>query len=316
MKSLRLRRRKHTKSRKLRTRKLRSRKLRSRKLRTRKLRTRKLRKGGNGPSSSSSQDNFQILLGLLDSYPTYIRDISDLSREVPMDNIKIRQIQNDLNDIENRIVSIFRNNSFDISTLSEEQKDALLYAILRTNGEIAEEYANAYSNVETKEQMPIEIIDQLINDFQDEIENIENDIENGDDYDDDEYDYYVNAFTYLNIIKEIIEQEQPLRIQRMKQKVGDTAMTISTIQPMGTNNRYFLPPNVKIEIEEFIHNPLYYKHFPSNPKQFDTVLSNARENIKTMPSREESSSSSSNALGGRRKSRRRKTIKRKTRRRK
>ena len=157
MKSLRLRRRKHTKSRKLRTRKLRS-----RKLRTRKLRSRKLRKGGNGPSSSSSQDNFQILLGLLDSYPTYIRDISDLSREVPMDNIKIRQIQNDLNDIENRIVSIFRNNSFDISTLSEEQKDALLYAILRTNGEIAEEYANAYSNVETKEQMPIEIIDQLI----------------------------------------------------------------------------------------------------------------------------------------------------------
>ena len=34
---------------------------------------------------------------MLDSYPTYIRDISDLSREVPMDNIKIRQIQNDLN---------------------------------------------------------------------------------------------------------------------------------------------------------------------------------------------------------------------------
>ena len=42
----------------------------------------------------------------------------------------------------------------------------------------------------------------------------------------------------------------------------------------------------------------------SKPKQYETVLSNMLENIKTMPSRSEKNSSSSSALGGRRKSRR------------
>ena len=293
MKSLRLKRGKHN---------------RSRKHRTRKLSIRKLRKGGNGQSSSSSQDNLTNLLNLLDDYQSYIRDIDDLSREEPMDNIKIRQIQNDLNDIENSIVSIFRNNSFDISRLSQEQTDALLYAVLRTSGEIAEAYANSYSNVETKEQIPIEIIDQLIDEFEDKIANIENDMEDDEEYDDDDYDYYVNAFTYLNMIKEIIEQEQPLRIQRMKQKVVDTSRTISSIQPIRTNKRYFLPPNIKQLIAEFIHNPRYYKHFSAHPHPHPFLGSDLNANSS---SRKDKSSSSSSALGGRRKSYRRKTRRRK-----
>jgi hypothetical protein len=254
--------------------------------------SRKLRKGGNGSSSSSSQDNFTNLLNLLDNYQSYLGDINDLSREEPMDNIKIRQIQVDLNDLENSIVSIFRNNSLELSTLSVRQKEALLYAVLRTSGEIAEAYAHAYSNLETKEQMPIEIIDELINEFEIDIENIEIDIENGDDYDDDEYDYYVNAFTYLNIIKQIIEEDQPLRIQRMKQKVVDTARTISTIQPMGSNAKFVLPPNVKKTIGELIHDPRYYKHVSAKPNSHPILGADWKANS--------SSSSSSSALGGRR----------------
>jgi hypothetical protein len=137
---------------------------------SRKHKTRKIKKGGNG---RSSQEILTNLLNLLDDYQSYLGDIDDLSREEPMDNIKIRQIQVDLNDLENSIVSIFRNNSLELSTLSVRQKEALLYAVLRTSGEIAEAYAHAYSNLETKEQMPIEIIDELINEFEIEIENIE-----------------------------------------------------------------------------------------------------------------------------------------------
>jgi hypothetical protein len=276
MKSLRLKRSNHNKSRKLR-----SRKLKGRKLRGRKLRSRKLRKGGNG---RSSQEILTNLLNLLDDYQSYLGDINDLSHEEPMDNIKIRQIQDELNDIENSIISIFTNNSLDLSILSERQKEALLYAVLRTSGEIAEAYAHAYSNLETKEQMPIEIIDELINEFEIEIENIEIDIENGDDYDDDEYDYYVNAFTYLNIIKQIIEENQPLRIQRMKQKVGDTALTIASLEQNG--NR--LPDPAIKNVLEFIYDPRYFKRVSARPNSYPILDADWNANS--------SSSSSSNAL--------------------
>ncbi len=267
--------------------------MKSLRLKTRKHKTRKIKKGGNG---RSSQEILTNLLNLLDDYQSYLGDINDLSHEEPMDNIKIRQIQDELNDIENSIISIFTNNSLDLSILSERQKETLLYAVLRTSGEIAEAYAHAYSNLETKEQMPIEIIDELINEFEIEIENIEIDIENGDDYDDYEYDYYVNAFTYLNIIKQIIEENQPLRIQRMKQKVVDTARTISTIQPMGSNKKFVLPPNVKQSIAELIHDPRYFKHVSSNPHPHPILGADWNANS--------SSSSSSNTLGGRKSKRR------------
>jgi hypothetical protein len=265
------------------------------------LKSRKLRKGGNGNSSSSYQVSLKNLLILLDKYQSYLWDMKYGHWKIKYgeygEDATIENIQDKLNDIKNRIISIFRNNSFDLLTLSEDQTYSLLYAVLRTDEEIVEAYANAYANLETKEKMPIEIIDYIILEF-------ENELNNNVEFDDEElYDYYENALIYLNIIDKIIKQERPLR---MKQKVGDTAMTISSIQPMETNKRYFLPPNVKKAIAEFIHNPRYYKLFSSKPTLYSRVISNSIENIKKMPSRKKNppDNSSSNATIGGRKTRR------------
>jgi hypothetical protein len=85
---------------------------------------------------------------------------------------------------------------------------------------------------------------------------------------------------------------------------------------MRTNKRYFLPPNIKQSIAEFIHNPRYYKHFSAIPKLYRNVISTALENIKKMPSRKDKSSSTALAKGKRRTRRRRTRRTRRTRRRK
>ena len=135
MKSLRLNRRKHNKS-------------------------RKLRKGGNGPTSSSSSNpkvSFRTVSALLRSISDKEYVIRELEQDDPLNINEINQKKQQQINAKNQVISIFENNNSFLLKLSSREKEILLNDVLNDRG-ISIAYANAYLNLKDITLIPNEAI--------------------------------------------------------------------------------------------------------------------------------------------------------------
>ena len=293
MKSLRLKIRKHSKS--------------------RKLRSRKHSKGGNGDRYNSRNKNYIVLRTMIDEIKT-LQDKIWNEEEEPNDEVRLNQVIN-------LVILKFNENRITLARLNDEERYDLFEAIIgfidfrETDKKIITAYANAYLTQNANIDWMTELLKLEIKDKKQHIEKIKrNEDENGHyETEEDKAEGIIvdeRQIENIEIILNIITiHEDSLMVNAIRAvKRGEEPGSVSK-----NSNHIGLPDPAFENVITNLHGP-NYKYRAKNPKQYETVLSNAVENIKKTPSREEKSSSSSSALGGRR-TRRRKT-RRRTRRRK
>jgi hypothetical protein len=232
--------------------------------------------------------------------------------------------QNDevrLNEVINLVILKFNENRITLARLNDEERYDLFEAIIgfidfrETDKKIITAYANAYLTQNANIDWMTELLKLEIKDKKQHIEKIKrNEDENGHyETEEDKAEGIIvdeRQIENIEIILNIITiHEDSLMVNAIRAvKRGEEPGSVSK-----NSNHIGLPDPAFENVITNLHGP-NYKYRAKNPKQYETVLSNAVENIKKTPSREEKSSSSSSALGGRR-TRRRKT-RRRTRRRK
>jgi hypothetical protein len=146
MKSLRLKRRNHNKS--------------------RKLKGRKFRKGGNGRSSSSSSssenytnEKFDELINLLSQFD-FMSDEDITNNTFGFNARKLQQFRDERAVTINEIKDILTNPNFNIALLPNYKTASLLTAIVSANDEIIDLYTNLYATKENPPQID-EVIDRV-----------------------------------------------------------------------------------------------------------------------------------------------------------
>jgi hypothetical protein len=297
----------------------------------------KSRKGGNGSSSSSSsQVSFKELTRLIYQIKEFRRLL--IEEEMDPGTNDPEELKEDIERNVERILSIFNGDRIDLSQLTQQETDKLLQLIVgitgitdnydevntEINNQIIEAYAQAYLRYKDTHNSDLLEIENLNNEIKnkneliDMIESGEDDTYESEDDKQEAIDTYMNEIKNLEKIRDIFIAEKNRMVSNIsflpKEKdPGPNALSTDRgllPDPLTAHVMSYLSPNSRYQAEE--------------PKQYETVLSNAIENIKKTPSRKEKSSSSSSALGGRRtrrksirkKSRRKKSRRRKTRRRK
>ena len=232
-------------------------------LKSRKLRTRKLRKGGNGTSSSSSQVSFDELYGLSQLIINCNIDIIEIiENESEVQETRLNDLKEIIKDAKNSILSIFRNNKFDLSTLSTQQNNLLLSSIILTYEEIAEAYANAYLKLMNRRLIEIENIITMVNSVKTwtEMDN------------ENRYGFKKIAIKNLNIIINILNIPiNAITLHKMSflNKTKDPGPNALSTE------RGLLPDNITRDIMKSLHGPKYTKQ-SSKPK----LYSNIEENYK------------------------------------
>jgi hypothetical protein len=293
-------------------------------LKTRKHRSRKLRKGGNGPSSSSSsQVSFQELYILI----YQLKGLRGLLIEEEMDpgTNDPEELKEDIERNVETILSIFNGNKINLSQLTDQQTDELLQLIIgitdnfdedneEIDNQIVEAYAQAYLRYKDTHNSSLLEIEYLNNEIEEKNNLIEM-IETGEDdaYDNDEdkeeaVQMYQNQIENIQKIRDIFIAEKKRMVNTMSflPKEKDPGL-----KALSTDRGLLPDPQVAHVMSYLIPN---YKNKAEEPTQHSTVISNSLENIKTMPSRSEK--------GGRRRSRKirsrkiRRTMRRKSIRRK
>jgi len=229
------------------------------------LKSRKLKKGGNGTSSSSSQVSFDELYGLSQLIIRCNTDIIDISEnQIEDQETRLNDLKEIIKEAKNLIISIFRNNKFDLSTLSTQESNLLLSDIIVTDKKIAEAYANAYLQLMNRDRNIIEIekIITMVNNWK---TGIERDGEN-------RYGHKKTAIENLNIIINILNI--PINAITLHK-----ASFLNKTKDPGPNalstKRGLLPDNITRDIMQILHGPKYTKQ-SSEP----VLYSNVEENYK------------------------------------
>jgi hypothetical protein len=260
------------------------------------LKRRKHKKGGNGNeesiSSSSSQVSFDELYGLSHLIIRCNMDIIDISEDENEDQTRLNDLEEIIKEATNLIISIFRNNKFDLSTLSTYESNLLLSDIIITDKKIAEAYANAYLKLMNRDRNIIEIenIITTVNIFK---TRIERDGEN-------RYGHKKKSIENLNIIINILNI--PINAITLHK-----ASFLNKTKDPGPNalstKRGLLPDNITRDTMEFLHGPKYRKQ-SSDPVLFSNVLENAELFAASTPNlRKQQNNLLSNDLRSRKRSR-------------
>jgi hypothetical protein len=274
MKSVRLKRRNHTKRRKL-------------------TKGRKLRKGGNGSSSSSSKVSFNSLKRLI----IELKEWRGLLIEEEMDpgTNDPEELKGDIDRNIDKILSVFKNNRIDLSQLTQQETDLLLHLIIgitdnfddnaEIDNQIVEAYAQAYLRYKDTNNSSILDIEHLnseiedINSLIEAIESGEDDVYENDDDKEEAVQHYMNQIENIKKILNIFIAEKTHMVKSIslfpKEKDhGPNALS---------TERGLLPDAHVAHIMSYLIPN--YKHVATEPMQHSRVISNTLENIKTMPSR-------------------------------
>ena len=87
------------------------------------------------------------------------------------------ELQEDIEGIKVKLIRIFQDNKFDLSSLNYRSDiKGLLKKVVSTDAEITEAYANSYLNINESNLMITEIIQELKNEYQSDIDEIRDEI--------------------------------------------------------------------------------------------------------------------------------------------
>jgi hypothetical protein len=253
----------------------------------------KSRKGGNGNSSSSSspQVSFNDLKKLFIELKV-CRGLL-IKEEMEPGKYHIDKIEEYIKNIIEKLLSIFNEDKINLSQLTIQQEAKLLDLIAeitgitdnydqvttQINNQIIEAYAKAYLRYKDTHNSSLLEIEYLDNEIK-ERENIIDTI--GEDPNEDEtVQMYQNQIENIAKIRDIFIAEKTRMVNNIsflpKEKYpGPKALS---------THRGLLPdPQVAHVMSYLIPN---FSNESAKPTQYSTVLSNTLENIKTMPSKSE-----------------------------
>ncbi len=255
----------------------------------------------------SRQDSAR-LVSLMNEYYVKNKKIADWDRAGIRNNRGKRYFEYELPFYKNTIISILNNPEFDLTLIDQKDKDDLvLDMVMSTLDTGNQEILNAYLNL-TNLYLPDDIFAKIK--------------EKSDTRENNQYDrLLLKGYRMKNLEKKlqpILVSNVAVAVRNLRNKnVFNGYNEDKTIKTVGVpdypqaNILGFLygdQESVKKsndeDEEENNEKKSFIKIQSSNPKQYDTLLSNTFKNINIKPSREnpqtENSSSSSSALGGRR----------------